>query len=72
MIEPQLRDLSLSRPSHIRALEHDLADLRQDFEQLLVAHRALRSRVYALEGELRNLRNYVDQLESYPAKRRNG
>ena len=51
-------------PSRTRALEHDLADLRQDFEQLLTAFRAARARIYALEAELRTLRNYVEDLET--------
>jgi chromosome segregation ATPase len=51
-------------PARTRALEHDLADLRQDFEQLLVAFRAARTRIYALEGELRELRHYVEDLEA--------
>lgn len=52
----------MPRPDHTRALQHDLADLRQDFEQLLTAFRAARARVYELESELRALRHYVEDL----------
>jgi len=52
----------MPRPDRTRALEHDLADLRQDLEQQQVAFRSARARIYSLEAELRQLRNFVEDL----------
>ena len=57
-----LHEVPMPRPDRTRALEHDLADLRQDLEQQQVAFRSARARIYSLEAELRQLRNFVEDL----------
>jgi len=47
----------------LTTIQHQLSDLREDFEQLLTAFQATRSLVYRLEAELRALHHLLEEHE---------